>query len=159
MVWDLNIEAWEPYLRDYSDPLLIEYLKFGFPMSISKNNALNIATVVNHHSATQFTQKVDEYFRKELDQGAMLGPVAEVKSDMFHCSPLLTRPKDVVKRRVIVNFSHPYGGSVMSLLTSLDLITDLSDLKSFRLMILLKKFWPCMTPCYLKLMLLEHFKT
>ena len=31
---------------------------------------------------------------------------------MFHCSPLLTRPKDVVKRRVIVNLSHPYGRSV-----------------------------------------------
>ena len=31
---------------------------------------------------------------------------------MFHCFPLLTRPKDVVKRRVIVNLSHPNGGSV-----------------------------------------------
>ena len=81
-------------------------------MSISKNNYLNITTVVNHHSATRFTQEIDEYFKKELDQGGILGPVAEVKSDMFHCSPLLTRPKDVVKRRVIVNLSHPNGGSV-----------------------------------------------
>ena len=112
LVSGLNIGAWETYLRDYPDPLLIEYLKFGFPMSILKNNVLNTTTVVNHHSATQFTQEVDEYFRKELDQRAILGPVSEVRSDMFHCSPLLTRPKDVVKRRVIVNLSHPDGGSV-----------------------------------------------
>ena len=87
LVSGLNIEAWETYLRDYPDPLLIEYLKFGFPMSILKNNALNITTVVNHHPATQFTQEVDEYFRKELDQRAILGPVSEIRSDMFHCSP------------------------------------------------------------------------
>ena len=112
LVSGLNIEAWETYLRDYPDPLLIEYLKFGFPMSISKNDALNITTVVNHHSATQFTEEVDEYFKKELEKGAILGPIAEVRSDMFHCSPLLTRPKDAVKRRVILNLSHPNGGSV-----------------------------------------------
>ena len=112
LVSGLNIEAWKTYLRDYPDPLLIEYLKFGFPMSILDNDALNITTVVNHQSAIQFTQEVDEYFRKELDQGAILGPVTEVGSDMFHCSPLLTRPKDGTKRRVIVNLSHPDGGSV-----------------------------------------------
>ena len=68
-------------------------------MSILKHNGLNITTIVNHHSATQFNQEVDKYFKKELDQGTILGPVAEVRSDMFHCFPLLTRPKDVVKSR------------------------------------------------------------
>ena len=112
LVSGLNIKAWETYLRDYPDTLLIEYLKFGFPMSISNNDALNITSVVNHHSATQFTDEVDEYFKKELEKGAILGPIAEVRSDMFHCSPLLTRPKDVIKRRVILNLSHPNGSSV-----------------------------------------------
>ena len=32
LVSGLNIEAWEAYLKDYPDPLLIEYLKFSFPI-------------------------------------------------------------------------------------------------------------------------------
>ena len=32
--------------------------------------------------------------------------------NQYHCSPLLTRPKDVDKRRIILNLSHPYGQSV-----------------------------------------------
>ena len=112
LVSGLNIEAWEAYLRDYPDPLFIEYLKFGFPMSILEHKALNITSVVNHHSATQYNQVVHEYFKTELDKGTILGPVTEIHSDMFHCSPLLTRPKYVVKRRVNVNLSCPNGGSV-----------------------------------------------
>ena len=112
LVSGLNIKAWETYLKDYPDPLLIEYLKFGFPMSILDYDALRITSVVNHHSATQFSQAVDEYFKKELDHRTVLGPVNAIDSDMVHCSPLLTRPKDVVKRRVIVNLSHPIKNSV-----------------------------------------------
>ena len=112
LVSGLNIKAWEAYLKDYPDPLLIEYLKFGFPMLILDYDALNVTSVVNHHSATQFRQAVDEYFKKELDHRTILGPVNAINLDMVHCSPLLTRPKDVVKRRIIVNLSHPYGSSV-----------------------------------------------
>ena len=83
LISSLNIEAWETYLRDYPDPLLIEYLKFGFPMSISKYNSLNITTVVNHHSATQFTQEVDEYFKKELAQGAFWAPLLKLNLTCF----------------------------------------------------------------------------
>ena len=42
LISGLNIEAWEEYLRNYPDPLLIEYVKFGFPMSIVDYEALKV---------------------------------------------------------------------------------------------------------------------
>ena len=42
----------------------------------------------------------------------MLGPANSVTSPYFHRSPLLSRPKDTNKRRVILNLSHPYGASL-----------------------------------------------
>ena len=42
----------------------------------------------------------------------MLGPIPEVQSRHYHCSPILTRPKYNDKRRVIVNLSYPVGASV-----------------------------------------------
>ena len=42
----------------------------------------------------------------------MLGPLDQIDSQHFHCSPLLTRLKDRDKRCVILNLSHPYGSSV-----------------------------------------------
>ena len=42
----------------------------------------------------------------------MIGTVDQVTSPRFHCSPLLTRPKDVSKHRAILNLSYPYGKSL-----------------------------------------------
>ena len=42
----------------------------------------------------------------------LIGPVNNIDHDHYHCSPLLTRPKDTDKRRVILNLSYPYGQSV-----------------------------------------------
>ena len=37
----LNLEAWEKYLDGYHDPLLLQYLKFGFTLSILQPDCLN----------------------------------------------------------------------------------------------------------------------
>ena len=42
----------------------------------------------------------------------MLGPVDSICHQQYHCSPILTRPKDVDKKRVILNLSHPKGALV-----------------------------------------------
>ena len=55
---------------------------------------------------------VQQYLDKEMTHGAMIGPVDQVTSPHFHCSPLLTRPQDGNKRRVILNLSYPYGNSL-----------------------------------------------
>ena len=42
----------------------------------------------------------------------MLGPSDHKNFHHYHCSPLLTRPKDTDKRRVILNLSYSHGASV-----------------------------------------------
>ena len=108
----LNIEAWEQYLSDYPDKRVVQYLKFGFPLSLSDNNDLHNTDISNHASAIQYPEAVEEYLNKEISLGAILGPVVEIPDQNYHCSPLLTRPKDINKRRVILNLSYPPENSV-----------------------------------------------
>ena len=112
----LNIEAWEENLSNYPDTRLIQYLKFGFPLSITKDKKLDGGKVTNHYSALQHPGAVTQYLDKERDLGAILGPVRDKDKHLVHCSPLLTRPKDNnSKCRVILDLSFPPGQSVNDL--------------------------------------------
>ena len=108
----LNLDKWEEVLDGYPDKMLLQYLKFGFPLSLTHPEHLHNTRVKNHYSANQHPVAIQEYLQKEIQLGAILGPTPLVDSKHFHCSPLLTRPKDLHKRRVILNLSHPYGSSV-----------------------------------------------
>ena len=108
----LNISAWEELLSDYPDKHLLQYLKFGFPLSITNPQALSNQTTNNHHSATQFPKAVKEYIQQEKAHEALIGPAKDIQCPHIHCSPLLTRPKDTDKRRIILNLSYPRGQSV-----------------------------------------------
>ena len=99
----LNIEVWEEYLRDYPNKRLLQYLKFGYPLSLHNPSALSNATISNHASAIKHFTAVSQYITKECELGAILGPVDSIGHHHYHCSPLLTRPKDVDKSRVILN--------------------------------------------------------
>ena len=65
------------------------------------HKALNDKQVTNHYLA-----------HPEAVLGAMLGPVSEVRAAEVHCSPLMTRPNDVDKKRVILDLSNPRGVSL-----------------------------------------------
>ena len=112
----LNIGAWKKYLHDYPDKKLIQYLQYGFPLSLSSPESLRNHTVKKHFSALRHPSAIQEYLDKEQSYGAILGPVRnfgqEVDHKQIHCSPLLTRPKDGNKHRVILDLSHPHGLSV-----------------------------------------------
>ena len=110
----LNIEAWEKHLEDYADKRVLQYIKFGFPLSLTNPRELNNTEVTNHFSACQYHCQVQEYIEKEIKLGALLGPFTEIDHEQFHCSPLLTQPKDADERRVILNLSYPYDCSVIS---------------------------------------------
>ena len=112
LVSDLNLEAWQKYLADYHDEYVLQYLKFGFPLSLSNPTDLNSTSIVNHASALQYPQAIEQYLDKECKAGAMIGPFQKIPDPDFHCSPMLTRPKDNDKRRVIMNLSHPHGVSL-----------------------------------------------
>ena len=108
----LNVQAWEHYLCDYADKRLLQYILFGFPLSLINSYELCNKEAINHFSAIQYPDHVLEYLNKEKALGALLGPVNHPIHDQYHCSPLLTRPKDINKRHVILNLSHPHGHSV-----------------------------------------------
>ena len=108
----MNIEQSEAELKDYPDKLLIQYIKFGFTLSLIAPDKLNNTQIYNHYSATQFPEEVERYLNMKTEHGAMLGPINQVNSSAFHCSLLLSRPKDRNKNRIILNLSHPYGASV-----------------------------------------------
>ena len=73
---------------------------------------LNNKQVTNHYSVLAHPQAVQEYLDKEVSLGAMLGPVDELVAEEVHCSSLMTRPKDINKRRVILDLSYPRGASL-----------------------------------------------
>ena len=108
----LNIQKWEKELVNYPDKMVIEYLKFGFPLLLSAPERLHDVNINNHHSALQYPMAVDNYLQTEIVLGAIVGPVTKVCSEAFHCSPLLRLSKDNEKRRIILNLSHPHGTSV-----------------------------------------------
>ena len=105
----LNIPAWERELQGYPDDRLLQYIKFGFPLSLISPDRLHNQEVSNHFSARQYPQDIQKYLSKEISLGAMLGPVDSVDSREFHCSPLMSRPKDEDSRRVIMDLSFPQG--------------------------------------------------
>ena len=90
----LKIPAWEKYLQDYPDKRILQYIRFGFPLSLGSALGLRNTSVKNHYSAMQHPQAVEQYIVNEIALGAMLGPFHEIPSPHYHCSPPLTRPKD-----------------------------------------------------------------
>ena len=47
----LNIKAWEYHLSDYPDKRILQYLRFRFPLSLTKNVQLSSQHVTNHYLA------------------------------------------------------------------------------------------------------------
>ena len=74
---NLNIDAWRRHLEGYHNKHLIQYLTFGFPLSLS-NNTSNNSNIVNHHSAINFESAVSDYIDNEIALGAILGPFDEI---------------------------------------------------------------------------------
>ena len=111
---DLNLKLWAEILKDYHDPQLLDYLRFGFPLCVNYDAFQHAPSTVNHLSATRFPDDVNIYFSTELAHNSIARPFGSVPFENFHVSPLLTRPKNNDSRRVIVNLSYPEGRSVNS---------------------------------------------
>ena len=87
-------------------------MEYSFPLSISDSESLSGLNITNHFSAKQHRQAVFSYLVKEKQFGAIMGPIDEPHCYAIHCSPLLTRSKDIDKRRVILDLSYPKGASL-----------------------------------------------
>ena len=66
----------------------------------------------NHFSANSFKDEVSLYFSKGIQSQALLGPFKVSPIPDLCFSPLMTVPKELSKRRVIVDFSFPPGKSI-----------------------------------------------
>lgn len=109
----LVMEKWYTYLSDYHDPLLCEFLKYGWPLGYSITNIPD-STTANHPSALFHLQAVNDFVNTELTYDAIIGPFEEDPfSPWFRTSPLMTRAKKGAnERRIIVDLSFPPGRSV-----------------------------------------------
>lgn len=109
----INITNWYKYLSDYHDPLLCEFLQFGWPLGYNYETA-PATTSNNHPSALFHLQAVKDFVDTELMHDALLGPFDEAPfTPWFRTSPLMSRAKKgSEERRIIVDLSYPQGSSV-----------------------------------------------
>ena len=94
----MGADKWEQILCDYPDQMLLQYLKFDFPLSPDQFSNTYVKTL---YSATQYPTAVQERLHKEIQLGAILGPTDFVNLSHLYFSIMLTYPKD--KCRVIMN--------------------------------------------------------
>ena len=111
----LNIDSWNKYLKDYHDPLLIDMLTYGFPANYTAPSPPT-PTYKNHKESHDYSVHIENYIKKEVSLGALLGPFPVPPfAPWAQCSPMMTREKSTPgERRIIVDMSHPKGASVNS---------------------------------------------
>ena len=93
------------------DQLVLELLEFGMPIGCKPGYGVSKAQK-NHHSALGFKDAISKYLGKGIQFQGMLGPFSKPPIAGLCFSPLMTVPKEVDERRIIVDFSFPPGSSV-----------------------------------------------
>ena len=114
---NFNLSLWEKKLKEYEDRHIVNMLRFGFPLGIKDRSGLKRKYIENHSSPLQFKQDVQKFIDKELTFKALLGPFSHPPHPLFHCSPLLIRPKEGSSRRVIVDLSYGDQGEAVNKVT------------------------------------------
>ena len=110
-----NIDNWITYLHDYDDFIIVQYLRYGWPINY-QSNVLPQSTLNNHSSAIKNNLCLMDYLIEELAHGAIIGLFS---CNPFSCpcvvSPLQSVPKrDSSKLRVVHDLSFPESASVNS---------------------------------------------
>jgi hypothetical protein len=93
--------------QGFHDPQIFDLIQYGFPLDLDKSSFLPNLAVTNHGTALQFPVAVDTYVNTEISFGSIFGPFLKPPLLGFHCSPLMTAPKEGGKRRIIVDLSFP----------------------------------------------------
>ena len=90
---------------------VLELIKYGMPIDCKGRFGIK-KQQKNHQSALSFPEAIEDYLEKNGKMQAILGPFTESPIPELRYSPLMSVPKDVTKRRVIVDFSFPAGRSI-----------------------------------------------
>ena len=90
---------------------ILSLLEFGMPINCDGEFGFK-KPQKNHFSALSFKGDVSEYFAKGLMSQALLGPFKSAPIQDLRFSPLMSVPKEINKRRIIVDFSFPPGKAI-----------------------------------------------
>ena len=93
---------------DYHDKVVLDYIKFGFPLGIARRSHIVSNSTENHASAKTYSDEVSSFISDELAFDALLGPFKRKPHPLFTWSPLMTRPKGS-GRRIILDLSYGEG--------------------------------------------------
>lgn len=107
---------------------VLTLLEFGMPIDCKSEYGIK-KPQKNHHSAVGFKDAIEEYLGKNIETQAILGPFKQSPIPDLSYSPLMSVPKEVSKRRVIVDFSFPPGSAIndgISKMTYLDYSIEFS---------------------------------
>lgn len=105
---------WRHLLSYYPDNQVCDFLEFGWPINYCAITR-PVVPVQTHRSAYMFATAVDNDIAKDIQIGAIIGPLKKNPFDTdITISPLQTVSKLDVKygRRVVVDLSFPEGSSV-----------------------------------------------
>ena len=102
------------FLEDYEDKLVVNFLRYGWPMSRSILPLTNGSVKVNHKGALEFPDAINLYLATEHSNNMLLVPFfTNLFPDRMTSSPLNLVPKqDSDEHQVILNMSFPSGHSV-----------------------------------------------
>ena len=110
-----RIMEWEARLAGHPDHAFAGYvlhrIRGGFHIGFDRSRPLSPAAR-NMPSAGEHEEAVEQYIRREVTAGHILGPVAKDVVPRIHVSRLGAVPKDDSKWRVITDLSFPPGKSV-----------------------------------------------
>ena len=112
----LNSGCWEPFLAIHPDQQFAAYLSrglsHGFHIEFQRDTRLN-STSKNHRSVLHNPVVVHSHVSEEVKADRLKGPFALTEAAAVHISPIGIVPKTQPgKWRLIVDLSHPQGGSV-----------------------------------------------
>ena len=90
--WDLDLLG--SLLEDYEDKLVVDFLRYGWPMSRSILPLTNGSAKVNHKEALEFPDAINHYLATEHSNNTLLGPFfTNPFPDRTASSPLNSMPK------------------------------------------------------------------
>ena len=110
------------------DEKMLRLVKYGMPVGCDPSYGVK-RKQKNHHSAVSFKNDISKYLKDNAKSQAILGPFKVSPISNLCYSPLMTVPKEEVKRRVVVDFSFPPGKSINDGIlkeTYLDFVVDYS---------------------------------
>ena len=111
---NLNIARWREMLRGYEDEIICDFLEYGFPLDMNKNQKLSYNERRNHKGARDYAEFINKYLDRECGAKRIAGPfLNNPLSVRLVVSPMNSVPKSSLdERRVIVDLSWPKGNAV-----------------------------------------------